>query len=81
VPDGVVVGGVFVVGGVVVVLGVIVDELSIVVVLALSVALPLIVRVLLSDDVVLLGVSDAVSELCVLAQAAVRTRVDATARP
>lgn len=54
-----------------------------IVVLALSVALPVIVRVLLSDAVVLvLGVSDIPSsELCVLAQAAVNTSDEATARP
>jgi hypothetical protein len=56
-------------------------ELSIgmVVVLALSVALPLIERVLVSDAVVL--VLGSVSELCVLAQAAENTSVEATARP
>lgn len=70
-----------VLGGVVGVDGVVVEALSIVVVEALSVAFPVIVRVLLSEDVVAFAESEVVSEFCVLAQAAVRTRVDATARP
>jgi hypothetical protein len=54
-------------------------SVGIVVVLALSVALPLIERVLVSEAVALVLAS--VSELCVLAQAAENTSVEATARP
>lgn len=55
-------------------------ELSgdVVVIPVLSVAFPVIVRVLLSDAVLVLG---SVSSVCVLAQAAVRTSVEAMARP
>jgi hypothetical protein len=59
--------------------GIDVLSVGIVVVLALSVALPLIERVLLSEAVALVLAS--VSELCVLAQAAENTSVEATARP
>ena len=63
-------------------LGVIVLELSIVVVLALSVALPLMVRALSVGEVLVVAdVSLAVSEFCVLAQAAVITSVEAATRP